>query len=88
MNQFTGVAESTDQDFSPKTTTDITFSYEFAKQFTVSLGSQNIFDVYQDKHSHSSNMAAGRFVYSRRVSQMGYEGRYVFARAAFNIGTK
>jgi iron complex outermembrane receptor protein len=88
MNQFTGVAESTDQVFSPKTTTDITLSYEFAKQLTVSLGSQNIFDVYQDKHNHSSNMAAGRFIYSRRVSQMGYEGRYVFARVAFNIGTK
>lgn len=88
MNQFTGVVESTDQEFDPKTTTDITLSYDFAKAFTVSLGAQNIFDVYQDKHSHSSNMAAGRFVYSRRVSQMGYEGRYVFARLAFNIPAK
>lgn len=87
-NQFTGVAESTDQEFDPKLTTDITLSYAFAKQLTVSLGSQNIFDVYQDKHAHSSNMAAGRFIYSRRVSQMGYEGRYVFARIAFNIGEK
>jgi iron complex outermembrane receptor protein len=88
LNQFNGLVESTDQEFKPKTTTDITLSYEFAKQLTVSLGSQNIFDVYQDRHHHSSNMAAGRFVYSRRVSQMGYEGRYVFARVAFNIGTK
>ena len=85
LNAFTGLRETTDQEFSSKTVTDLSLSYDFAKSFTITVGANNIFDVYQDKHTHSNNVSAGRFIYSRRVQQMGVNGRYVFARVSFNI---
>ena len=77
--------ETLDQVFSPKIVTDLTVSYKFVKAFTLAVGANNIFDVYQDVNANSTNMSAGRFIYSRRVQQMGFNGRYVFARLAFNF---
>jgi iron complex outermembrane recepter protein len=72
--------ETLDQTFSPKMVTDLTVNYEFTKKLGLSIGANNIFDVYQDVHTHAGNLSLGRFVYSRRVQQMGFNGRYVFAR--------
>jgi len=85
VNAFTGQKETLDQEFSPKTVTDVSVSYELTKNLAFTLGSNNIFDVYQDEHVHSGNVSLGRFIYSRRVEQMGFNGRYVFARIAFNV---
>ena len=88
INAFTGQKETLDQIFSAKTVTDLSLSYELTKNFTLTVGSNNIFDVYQDKHTHSGNVSLGRFIYSRRVEQMGFNGRYVFTRVSFNIDNK
>ena len=85
INAFTGQRETLDQEFSSKTITDLSLSYDLTKNFALTVGSTNIFDVYQDKHTHSTNVSSGRFIYSRRVQQMGFNGRYVFARVSFNI---
>lgn len=85
VNAYTGQKETLDQEFSPKTVTDLSLSYDLNKQFTLTLGSNNLFDLYQDKHTHSGNVSLGRFIYSRRVQQMGFNGRYVFARISFNV---
>ena len=85
INAYTGQRETLDQQFSAKTITDLSLSYDLAKYFTLTVGANNLFDVYQDKHTHSSNVSNGRFIYSRRVQQMGFNGRYVFARISFNI---
>jgi iron complex outermembrane recepter protein len=77
--------ETLDQTFGAKITTDITASYGIAKGLTISVGANNLLDVYQDVHTHSGNMGLGRFVYSRRVQQMGFNGRYVFARIAYSL---
>ena len=77
--------ETLDQTFKAKVTTDITASYGIAKGLTISVGANNLLDVYQDVHTHSGNMGLGRFVYSRRVQQMGFNGRYVFARIAYSL---
>lgn len=80
-NAFNGNAKETlDQTFSPKLVTDLTVNYEMMKGIGLSVGANNLFDVYQDIHTHANNMSLGRFVYSRRVQQMGFNGRYVFAR--------
>jgi iron complex outermembrane recepter protein len=84
-NDFTGARESLDQTFGAKIVTDLSFTYELAKGFNVTLGANNLFDVYQDQHTHSGNMSFGRFLYSRRVQQQGFNGRYVFARLVFNL---
>ena len=85
VNAYTGQKETLDQEFNSKTVTDLSFSYDLNKNFTFTAGSNNIFDVYPDKHTHSGDVSLGRFIYSRRVQQMGFNGRYVFARITFNI---
>jgi iron complex outermembrane receptor protein len=86
-NAFTGVAESTDQTFSAKTVTDVALSYDILKSLTATIGVNNLFDTYQDIQKHSGNMSLGRFTYSRRVEQMGYNGRYLFARLRLALPT-
>jgi iron complex outermembrane receptor protein len=88
INAFTGVAEITDQKFSAKTVTDLSLSYDITRSVMVTIGSNNLFDSYQDIQKHSGNMSLGRFVYSRRVEQMGYNGRYYFARLKLSLPTK
>jgi iron complex outermembrane receptor protein len=85
-NAFNGGAlETLDQTFTPKVVTDLTVNYQLTKQFNLAVGANNLFDVYQDVHKHSGNMSSGRFVYSRRVQQMGFNGRYIFGRVNFNF---
>ncbi|MEY3420664.1 MAG: hypothetical protein RIR48_949 [Bacteroidota bacterium] len=84
-NALTGSRATLDQEFSPKFVTDLSFNYEVAKGVTFNIGANNIFDTYQDLHTHSGNFSLGRFVYSRRVQQMGFNGRLVFAKVNFNF---
>ncbi len=85
INALTGQRETLDQTFSPKTTTDVTVNYDLAKGLNLALGVNNLFDVYQDRHIHSNNFSLGRFVYSRRVQQFGFNGRYIFGRLNFSL---
>jgi iron complex outermembrane recepter protein len=83
-----GAKETLDQTFSPKTVVDASLSYGLFKGLTLTVGANNLFDTYQDRHDHSGNMSLGRFVYSRRVQQFGFNGRYVFARLKFDLDCK
>ena len=87
INAFTGQRETLDQKFKSKTVTDLSLSYQITRELGVSIGANNLFDVYQDRHSHSGNMSSGRFVYSRRVQQMGFNGAYYFARLKLSLNT-
>jgi iron complex outermembrane receptor protein len=88
MNTFNNDARETqDQTFSPKTVTDVSVSYEFAKYLTATVGANNVFDIYPDVQTHSSNQSLGRFIYSRRVQQMGFNGAYYFARLKLTLNT-
>ncbi|MEO8412916.1 MAG: TonB-dependent receptor [Ginsengibacter sp.] len=88
VNAFTGQKETLDQTFSAKTVTDLSLSCQLTREVGVTIGANNLFDVYQDRQYHSGNMSSGRFVYSRRVEQMGYNGAYYFARLKFAIDAK
>lgn len=85
VNTLTGQRETLDQTFSPKVVTDVTVSYKLTDNMRLNIGANNLFDVYQDVHTHSGNFSLGRFVYSRRVQQMGFNGRFIFARLNFNF---
>jgi iron complex outermembrane receptor protein len=87
INVFTGQRETLDQEFSPKTVTDLSLSYQITSALGLTIGANNLFDVYQDRHTHSNNMSFGRFVYSRRVQQMGFAGAYYFARLRLALPT-
>jgi iron complex outermembrane receptor protein len=85
VNTLTGLRETLDQTFNAHTITDLTVSYEVMKGVTLTVGGNNIFDVYQDRHQHSNNFSIGRFVYSRRVQQFGFNGAYYFTRLRFEL---
>ncbi len=85
VNAFNGLTESTDQTFKSKVVTDFSLSYDITKSVTATIGANNLFNVYQDIQSHSSNQSSGRFIYSRRVEQMGYNGAYYFGRLKLNL---
>ncbi len=80
-----GAKETLDQTFKGKTIFDLSLGYDFTPKIGITLGANNLFDTYQDRHDHSSNMSLGRFVYSRRVQQFGFNGRFIFARLRFNL---
>jgi iron complex outermembrane recepter protein len=84
-NAFTGQKGTLDQTFSPKNVVDLTLSYQLVNGLNLAVGANNLFDTYQDLHTHSGNMSSGRFVFSRRVQQMGFNGRYLFARVNYTI---
>ena len=88
LNAFTGQKETLDQEFSSKLVTDLSLSYQIKKEFSLTIGANNLFDVYQDRHTHSGNMSSGRFVFSRRVQQQGFNGAYYFARLKLELPTK
>ncbi len=80
VNAFTTQKETLDQTFDSKTVTDVSLSYQIVPALGLTIGANNLFDVYQDMHKHSTNFSSGRFIYSRRVQQMGFNGAYYFAR--------
>ena len=65
--------------YSAKVITDLSVSYSFTENLNVTVGSNNLLDVYPDENRANST-SGDQFVYSRRTSQFGYTGRYVFAR--------
>jgi iron complex outermembrane recepter protein len=88
VNTFTGQRETLDQMFSAKTVTDLSVSYKIKEEAIFTIGANNLLNVYPDKHTHSGNVSLGRFIYSRRVQQMGFNGAYFFARLKVGINTK
>jgi iron complex outermembrane receptor protein len=80
--------ESLDQTFSAKTVTDLSLSYDILKSLRATVGANNLFDVYPDVQTHSGNQSSGRFVYSRSVQQMGFNGAYFFARLNLTLNTR
>ena len=72
------------QVFSPKVVTDFSVGYNITSSFNITIGANNIFDIYPDKNI-IDNQSSGRFIWSRRVQQFGFGGRFVFARIIISI---
>ncbi|MFT4601049.1 MAG: iron complex outermembrane receptor protein [Arenicella sp.] len=85
LNEFTNQVETRDQTFGAKIITDALISFEVNSYFTLSLGGNNLFNIYPDKHSHSANTSSGNFVYSRRVQQFGVRGASYLLKLNFTI---
>jgi iron complex outermembrane recepter protein len=83
LNTFTGKKETRDQTFSAKFVTDFSISHQINPNLSITLGGNNIFDIYPDKQKHSDNNAFGRFVYSRQITQFGFNGAFYFVRLGF-----
>jgi len=74
------------QTYSAKTVTDLSLTYKFSDSFSLTAGSNNIFDVYPDKYNTSRNgfvgsassYASGQIPYSRNSNQFGFNGAYYY----------
>ncbi|MFC4221219.1 TonB-dependent receptor [Flagellimonas marina] len=88
---FGEVREATNEDdptidytFGAKIITDLTAGYSFSENVTLTVGANNLLDVYPDENDPAFR-SDGRFIYSRRSVQFGQNGRYVFGRLTFKI---
>jgi iron complex outermembrane receptor protein len=81
--------EQLDESFRAKFVTDLSLNYQINRILQVTVGANNLFDVYPDPlkviqyptpNSPTSvdNSSFGRFVYSRNVTQFGFNGGYYF----------
>ncbi|KXH83494.1 TonB-dependent receptor plug domain-containing protein [Chryseobacterium kwangjuense] len=70
--------------YGAKVTTDISFGYEFSKNFNLTIGSKNLFNRYptlQTAHVDGNTESGGIF----DPVQMGFAGRQAFARLNFKF---
>ncbi|TAF65439.1 MAG: TonB-dependent receptor [Cytophagales bacterium] len=85
-----------DEYFYPKAITDLSVSYKFYKFLQVTLGANNLFDVYPDKlqkiqfptatsTTSLDNSSFGRFEYSRNATQFGFNGGYYYMTLSANF---
>ena len=69
------------QVFGSKLVTDLSFGYKVSESTTVTVGANNLLDVYPDRAAADyGNRSGGRFDWSRRAQQFGVAGRFLFAR--------
>jgi iron complex outermembrane receptor protein len=78
------------QEFGTKVVTDLSFGYQVSDNLTVTVGANNLFDIYPDRAAQSfsdggNNRSGGRFDWSRRAQQFGVAGRFLFARLSLNL---
>ncbi len=64
---------------SDKIVTDLSIGYDISKNFNLTIGTNNLFDIYPTKNVTASTNN-DQFIYSRSTSQFGQNGRYVFSK--------
>ncbi len=71
-----------DDVYNPRLVTDLTLGYQFTKSLKLSIGSNNLFNVYPSKQDEQGNTEAGGYW---DAVQMGFSGAYYYARLGFNF---
>ncbi|WP_164914150.1 TonB-dependent receptor [Aquimarina sediminis] len=79
-----GTVVSDDAVYGGKIVTDLSFSAKIFENLNITIGANNLLDVYPDEN-RDGGTAGDQFVYSRRTSQFGYSGRFLFARVNFSL---
>jgi iron complex outermembrane recepter protein len=83
-----------DQTFSPRWITDLGVSFG-VRQLTLTIGADNVFDVYPDRNNNNGNIATlatenggtsnfGIFPYAG-ISPFGFNGRFIYTRVALGL---
>jgi iron complex outermembrane receptor protein len=79
-----GTTAALDQTFGPKWITDLNASYAVLHQLRLTVGSNNLFDVYPDKNIAANNNS-GIFQYSNTTNTFGFNGRFVYVKARYEL---
>lgn len=83
-NDLNWVDKSIDPYNDPKIITDLSVGYQFSDNLGLTVGANNLLDVYPDE-ADPAFQSSGRFVYSRRSPQFSFGGRHLFARVTFTL---
>lgn len=70
--------------YGEKIVTDLSIGYALSDNLSLTVGANNLLDVYPDEVPTASNYG-DQFIFSRRTSQFGFNGRYVFGRISFKL---
>jgi len=81
-----GVDPANDETFSAKTLLDAEVGYVLPGGLTLAVGADNALDTLPDEQQKDTNRSADRFIYSRRISQIGVLGGFYYARLQWNAG--
>jgi iron complex outermembrane receptor protein len=73
------------ESFSPKILTDFSSSYAPKSWLTITVGANNIFDVYPDRIENYQSTSEGIFIYATQASPFGYNGGYYYVSTIFNF---
>lgn len=74
------------QVFGSKVVTDLSLGFKATESLTLTIGANNLLDIYPDKaKAEFGNRSGGRFDWSRRAQQFGIGGRFLFARLSFTL---
>jgi iron complex outermembrane recepter protein len=82
------------QEFTNKIVTDLSFGYQVSDPLTITIGANNLLDIYPDRAKQDldsatagdqNNRSDGRFDWSRRAQQFGIGGRFLFARISYTL---
>lgn len=85
VTEATTIVEN-QQVFGTQLVTDMSVGYKATPQLTLTVGANNVFDVYPDRADPAfGNRSSGRFDWSRRAQQFGIGGRFLFARVNYVI---
>ena len=71
-----------DNVYNAKTVTDLTLGFKILKQLKLSIGANNLLNVYPTKQDESGNTEAGGYWDS---VQMGFSGAYYYTRLGFKF---
>lgn len=74
----------TNPTYGSKIVTDLSLSYEFFKDVRLTIGANNIFDVYPDL-APADLTSGNNFIFPRATSQFAFNGRYLFGRLSFKL---
>jgi iron complex outermembrane receptor protein len=69
-----------DEEFGAKTLFDVDLGYELTPSLRLGIGAENVFNTFPDENTKPANLSSGRFIYSRNVSQFGWNGGFYYAR--------
>lgn len=72
------------QVFAGKVVTDLSLSYQLLKNMRLTVGANNLLDIYPDENI-PANQGTAQFLYSRRSQQFGFQGRFIFGRLSFTF---
>jgi iron complex outermembrane receptor protein len=81
----TGVTSFLFQSLSPKILTDISLTYSLNEWMSLTLGANNIFDVYPDRMKDYRNTGEGMYIYTQETTAFGFYGGYYFLSMSFSF---